>query len=252
MMVGALGVGAADRRAEQRGATGLHRHQRDRRFRHAPLDGLRASCRSRASSSSPRSLFSARCCASRPSAATSTRSAATRRRRGCRASTSRASQDRRPTAVRAARGHRRRAVRRRSTARASRCRRRARARRDRRRRDRRHQPDGRRGGLGGTLVGVLIFGLLSQHPAAAEHQLERSAGDEGADHRRHRAGAGAQSRPSSWRDRRLSRSPRGRRRSGNGRANAAAKRREGTIAKGGYSMKRREFLKLSTSGRCRV
>ena len=34
---------------------------------------------------------------------------------------------------------------------------------------------GGRGGIAGTFVGVLIFGLLSQHPAAPQHQLATSS-----------------------------------------------------------------------------
>ena len=53
---------------------------------------------------------------------------------------------------------------------------------------------GGRGGLAGTFVGVLIFGLLSDILQLQNIDFERSAPDEGADHRRHGARAGAESR----------------------------------------------------------
>ena len=61
---------------------------------------------------------------------------------------------------------------------------------------------GGRGGLAGTFVGVLIFGLLSDILQLQNIDFQRSAPDERADHRRDGAGAGTESRSASstrWR-----------------------------------------------------
>ena len=76
----------------------------------------------------------------------------------------------------------------------ARRRRRARARRHRRGGDRRHQPDGRARADGGHARRRADLRAAVEPPAAAQHQLEPSAGAEGADHRRRGADPGAQPR----------------------------------------------------------
>ena len=54
---------------------------------------------------------------------------------------------------------------------------------------------GGRGGMAGTFCRRADLRPALQHPSAPQHQLEPSARAEGTDHHRHRARAGAQSRP---------------------------------------------------------
>ena len=185
--------GAADRGAEQRRAAGLHRLERGRRVRRAAEPRLRD--RAGAGPVLPRRRADLR------------RGAALHHLRPLRL------RDRRQRGGGAALGHRRRADQdrdlrdlgdaRRGRGGAlrgavppgqARRRRRARARRDRGGGDRRHQPDGRARADGGHARRRADLRAAVEPAAAPQHQLEPSAGAEGADHRRGRAHPGAQPR----------------------------------------------------------
>jgi simple sugar transport system permease protein len=92
---------------------------------------------------------------------------------------------------------------------------------------------GGRGGLAGTFVGVLIFGLLSDILQLQNIDSNCPAGDEGVDHRRHRPGAGTEFWPALCAMAGQPIAERARR-SENSRVQSAAKRHEGAICKGGF------------------